>query len=256
MTKKAINRTLDPDEIGRFAKDAPQWWDESGPFAPLHRLNPARLGYIKSMLCTHYGRDVGGLASLHDLKVIDIGCGGGLIAEPLARLGADVTGIDGDAVAIAIAKTHAAGNNLDITYLATTTDQFLASTKARFDVVLALEIVEHVTDINAFVDDCVDLCKPGGIIIFSTLNKTLKSLALGKIAAEYILRWVPAGTHDWKKFVRPSTLAAALRQSGATPQNVKGLVFNPLQNIFVLSDTDLDVNYFMTSTKNKSRERA
>lgn len=248
---KATHSTIDPDEIGRFAKDAPRWWDESGPFAPLHRLNPARLGYIKTVLCRHYDRDAKSLKSLADLKIIDIGCGGGLISEPLARLGAAVTGIDGDDVAISVARSHAAGNALDITYLTASTEDLITDRKARFDVVLALEIVEHVTDIDAFVHDCVSLCKPGGVILFSTLNKTLKSLALGKVAAEYILRWVPAGTHDWKKFVRPSTLASALRQAGATPLEAKGLVFNPLQNTFVMSDTDLDVNYFMIAVKEK-----
>lgn len=246
---KTARTTIDPDEISRFAKDAPRWWDESGPFAPLHRMNPARLGYIKTTLCNHYDRDDKSLKSLAGLKIIDIGCGGGLISEPLSRLGANVTGIDGDAVAISVARGHAAGNNLEITYLAVTTGDLLTDRKARFDVVLALEIVEHVSDIDVFVRDCVSLCKPGGVIIFSTLNKTLKSFALGKVAAEYLLRWVPAGTHDWKKFVRPSVLANTLRHAGAAPLEAKGLVFNPLQNAFTISDTDLDVNYFMIAVK-------
>ncbi len=248
---KSASSTLDPDEISRFAKDAPRWWDESGPFAPLHRLNPARLGYIRTTLCNHFDRDGKSLKSLTGLNILDIGCGGGLVSEPLARLGAHVTGIDGDAVAISVAKDHATGNHLDITYLSATTDDLLADGTPCFDVVLALEIVEHVANVESFVNECVSLCKPGGIVIFSTLNKTVKSLALGKIAAEYLLRWVPVGTHDWKKFIRPSALAAALRRAGAVPQEAKGLVFNPLQNTFAMSDTDLDVNYFMIAVKEK-----
>lgn len=251
MKPKPASPTIDPDEIGRFAKDASRWWDESGPFAPLHRLNPARLGFIRDALCGHYDRDPAGLHSLKGLKILDVGCGGGLVSEPLARLGAAVTGIDGDDVAIGVAKNHASENALEIGYQAATTTEMLKSHKNKFDAVLALEIVEHVSDIDLFVRECASLCKPGGIIIFSTLNKTFKSFALGKIAAEYLLRWVPAGTHDWKKFVRPSALARALRDAGATPLDAKGLIFNPLQNNFAASETDLDVNYFMTAIKEK-----
>lgn len=250
---KPHSRTLDPAEIARFSREAPQWWDETGPFAPLHRLNPARLAYIKAVLCRHYGRDDKSLSALDGLSILDAGCGGGLICEPLARLGAAMTGIDGDAVAIGVARDHARNAGLEITYNNALTDDLAGDKSARFDAVLALEIIEHVADVESFVRDCVNLCKPGGIIVFSTLNRTLKSLALGKIAAEYILRWVPAGTHDWKKFVRPATLAAALREAGAVPQEARGLVFNPLQKRFIVSETDLDVNYFIVATKLKAR---
>lgn len=243
--------TIDPAEIARFSKDAATWWDETGPFAPLHRLNPARLGYIKDAICNHYVRDARALDALKNLCVLDVGCGGGLVCEPLARLGARVTGIDGDAVAIDVARNHAVGAGLAITYENTTTDSLLPGAAGAYDVVLALEIVEHVADVPAFVDSCAGLCRPGGVIIFSTLNKTLKSLALGKVAAEYILRWVPAGTHDWRKFIRPSALSAALRRAGATPIDAAGLVFNPLQNNFMISRTDLDVNYLITATRDK-----
>lgn len=249
MNPKA--KTLDPDEIRHFAKDAPRWWDESGPFAPLHRLNPARLGYIKTVICDHYGRDRKGLKALTGLRVLDVGCGGGLVTEPMARLGATVMGVDGDAVAIGVAETHARQGRLDISYATTTTDVLVRDHAARFDVVLALEIVEHVKDVDAFLKDCVKLCKPGGVMIVSTLNKTIKSFAMGKIAAEYILRWVPAGTHDWNKFIKPSVLARGLRDAGATPVETKGLVFNPLENDFAISNTDIDVNYFMVATKDR-----
>lgn len=237
--------TVDPDEIRHFAKDSAKWWDEDGPFAPIHRINPVRLDYLKSIICTYYGRDVKSLSALKDLSLLDAGCGGGLVCEPMARMGADVMGIDADAVAINAAKAHAARSSLAVNYICGDIDGL----KQKFDIVLALEIVEHVADVDKFVQDCVDCCRPGGLIVFSTLNKTLKSMALAKIAAEYILRWVPPGTHDWKKFIRPSGLAAALRRAGANPVDIKGLVFNPLKNEFTISDSDLDVNYFIAATK-------
>jgi 2-polyprenyl-6-hydroxyphenyl methylase/3-demethylubiquinone-9 3-methyltransferase len=246
---KSSSRTIDPDEISRFSREAPQWWNETGPFAPLHRMNPARVNYIKSIICRHSGRDVKDMHALDGLKILDAGCGGGLICEPLARLGGNVTGIDGDAVAIDVARDHSARAGLEISYINTTTDNLLETARDGFDVVLALEIVEHVADVDGFVDDCVNLCRPGGLVIFSTLNRTLKSMALGKIAAEYILRWVPAGTHDWRKFVKPSRLASALRAAGAHPDEIKGLVFNPLRGEFSISSHDLDVNYFIVSTR-------
>lgn len=249
LNKTTSHTTVDEDEISRFSKDAADWWDESGPFAPLHRLNPARLNYIKSSICRHYGRDEKDLKALKSLNILDVGCGGGIVSEPLARLGGTVTGIDADDSAIRVAREHAEKSGVDITYLQTATENLIGNNGQIFDVVLALEIIEHVSDIDAFVTDCVNLCRPGGLIIFSTLNRTLKSMALGKIAAEYILRWVPAGTHDWKKFVKPSTLAASLRNAGARPQETMGLIFRPLHNDFALSRIDLDVNYFMTAIK-------
>lgn len=239
---------VDPKEIENFAKDSSRWWDEDGPFAPLHRLNPVRLSYLRGRIDGHYGLDAKSLKPFKALSILDAGCGGGLICEPMARLGADVTGVDADANAIAVAHDHAAQGGLAVAYHAATTFD-LVKEKARFDVVLALEIVEHVPDVNAFVQSCVDLCKPGGLIVFSTLNRTPKSFALGIVAAEYILRWVPRGTHRWKKFMRPSELARALARAGARVTDMTGMVYDPRTRGFTLSSNDLDVNYFVTAVR-------
>lgn len=244
--------TVDTKEIAHFASSSSQWWDEDGPFAPLHRLNPARLGYFKDMICGHFGRDLTTLKPYTGLKILDIGCGGGLVCEPMVRLGADVTGIDADANAIAVATDHGARGGLTIQYRNASTDDLIAlppKKRPAFDVVLALEIVEHVADVDKFVEDCVDLCAPGGIIIFSTLNRTAKSFVLGKIAAEYILGWVPKGTHDWKKFVKPSELARAVRKTGAKIASIEGLAFDPLTREFKRDAADPGVNYFLTAQK-------
>ncbi len=236
--------TVDAKEIENFAKDSSHWWDENGPFKPLHRLNPVRLAYIKEQIAG----ETQSLRPYEGLSVLDIGCGGGLVCEPMARLGADVTGIDADTNAIAVAREHAADGGLEISYRAASSEE-LVKEKKRFDVVLALEIVEHVADVDSFVRNCVDLCAPEGVIVFSTLNRTAKSFVLGKIAAEYILGWVPKGTHDWKKFLKPSELAAAVRAAGADVRNIEGMVFDPVTGDFKRSARDLDVNYFMTVTK-------
>jgi 2-polyprenyl-6-hydroxyphenyl methylase/3-demethylubiquinone-9 3-methyltransferase len=234
--------TIDENEIKHFAKDSDKWWDENGPFKPLHRLNPVRMHYIKQQICDHYDRDADLLDSLSDLEILDIGCGGGLVCEALSRMGADVTGIDADSNAIETAKSHAALSDLNINY----ENGDAADLDQKFDVVCALEIIEHVSDISAFINICASKLKPGGILIMSTLNRTKKSYALGIIAAENILGWVPRGTHNWKKFVKPSEIAAHARQIKLTPHNVTGLIFNPLKNSFELSKTDLDVNYLIT----------
>ncbi len=249
--KTIVMNTVDAQEIQNFSKDSNHWWDENGPFKPLHRLNPVRLGYFKQQICQHFGRDIDGLKSYNGLSIIDVGCGGGLVCEPMARLGANVTGIDADENAINIAIEHASQSGLDVAYKATTSDD-LAAQGQKYDVVLALEIIEHVSDYDTFVKTIVDLCKPDGLIIFSTLNRTAKSYALGIVAAEYILRWVPQGTHSWKKFVKPSELSRLLRNQGAQPQNICGLNFNPLQNKFTLAPNDTSVNYFMSAVKSTS----
>lgn len=233
--------TIDTKEISHFAKDSNQWWDENGPFKPLHRLNPVRMSYIKTQICEHYGRDKTSLDALNGLTALDIGCGGGLVSESLARMGANVTGIDADKNAIETALAHAQASELNINYQCGDA----ADIDNQFDIVCALEIIEHVSDIAAFIDICASKLKPNGILIMSTLNRTAKSYALGIIAAEYILGWVPRGTHTWKKFIKPSELAAHARKKDLAPHNVTGLIFNPLNNKFELSASDLDVNYLM-----------
>lgn len=246
--------TVDHKEIQNFSKDSSKWWDEDGPFKPLHRLNPVRLSYFKEQICGHFDRDVDGFKSYEGLSIVDIGCGGGLVCEPMARLGADVTGLDADDNAIETAIAHAAQSGLEIEYLNQSTSDILNDKLnnkqgQQYDVVLALEIIEHVADLDLFVKEVTALCKPGGLIIISTLNRTPQSYALGIIAAEYILRWVPQGTHNWKKFVKPSELARMVRHNGATPKDIRGMVFQPLKKQFTLSKHDTAVNYFMSVNK-------
>lgn len=237
--------SVDEAEIQNFSKDSEHWWDESGPFKPLHKLNPVRLKHIKAQICDAFERDTQDLKAFQGLKVLDIGCGGGLICEPMARLGADITGIDADANAIAVAKAHAEDMGLDIDYRNGAAEDL----DGPYDVVLALEVIEHVSDVGGFVQTCTRLCKPDGIIIFSTLNRTAKSFALGIVAAEYILRWVPQGTHSWKKFVKPSELSRAARRNGAKAVDITGLMYNPMTDEFSIHKTDIDVNYFMTCSR-------
>jgi len=249
MTPAAPDRstTLDRDEVARFAKLAGEWWDANGPFKPLHRINPVRLTYIRDQLCRKFGRDKAAAASLAGLSVLDIGCGGGLVAEPLARLGAEVTGIDPAPENIETAKAHAEGARLDIIYRATTAEA-LAASGARFDAVLLLEVIEHVPDVPLFLKSVAPLVKPGGLMVLSTLNRTLKAYALAIIGAELILRWLPLGTHNWNRFVTPDELRGALRGAGLTPTDVTGMVYNPLADEWRLA-RDTDVNYFATATR-------
>jgi 2-polyprenyl-6-hydroxyphenyl methylase/3-demethylubiquinone-9 3-methyltransferase len=239
--------TLDREEVARFARLSGQWWDERGPFRQLHRINPVRLTYIRDQLCRRFGRDAQGPASLAGLSVLDIGCGGGLVCEPLARLGASVTGIDPAAENIAAAKAHASAGGLDITYKGTTVEE-LASRGQSYDAVLLLEVVEHVPDVPAFIKSVAPLTKPGGVMILSTLNRTLKSFALAIVGAEYILRWLPVGTHQWQRFVTPSELASALSAAGLAMAGTEGLIYDPFSDEWRLG-TDTDVNYFATATR-------
>lgn len=240
--KTGPKSTVDEAEIRHFSQDSAHWWDENGPFRPLHRANPVRLKYIKAQVCRHFGRDALALDALEGLKILDVGCGGGLVCEPLSRLGAEVTGLDADANAIEAAKTHAAQGGLVIDYRC----MDAVDLNEKFDVVLALEIIEHVPSPEEFIEMAAGKIVPGGLVIFSTLNRTPKSFALGIVGLEYILRWVPRGTHDWKKFVKPSEIARAARANGLTPGNVCGLTYNPLKGEFALSQTGTDVNYFLT----------
>ncbi len=239
--------TVDVEEIRQFDVLGEKWWDESGPMRPLHQLNPVRLDYIRRMVCDHFGLP-DRIRSLQKLKIADIGCGGGLVAEPLCRMGASVTGVDAGKENIRVAKAHAKLHRLDIDYQATTVEKIAASGK-QFDVVTALEIIEHVANVDVFMKAVCKIVKPGGLLIMSTLNRTPKSYLLGIVAAEYILRWLPPGTHDWKKFLKPSEMARHIEACGLDVTDVRGLVFNPLNRQFGLSKTDIEVNYLLTAIK-------
>ncbi len=246
----AIDRdaSIDDAEIAQFESVAAQWWDSEGQFKPLHRMNPTRVGYIRDTLCRHFDRTIGDPAPLSGLDVADVGCGGGLLCEPMARLGANVTGIDAGEEAVSIARLHAARMGLEIDYRRGTAEA-TAADGTTFDVVLALEIVEHVADMDAFLGAVAALVRPGGVLIMSTLNRTPKSFGLAIVGAEYLLRWVPRGTHDWRKFVRPSELAAGLRSQGIEVDDVRGMVFNPIAGTWSLSERDLEVNYLLSGRK-------
>jgi len=239
--------TASSDEVARFTAIADRWWDATGDFAPLHKLNPPRLAFIRDHLCLHFELDPLADLPLQGLTVIDVGCGGGLLCEPLARLGATVTGIDAGQENIAVAQTHAATMGLDITYRHVLPES-LSEEDSRFDVVLNMEVVEHVNDLGLFLQSSAGMLKPDGAMVLSTLNRTLKSLALAKIGAEYILRWVPPGTHDWQKFVRPSELADGLRPHGVEITDLKGVRYQPGCGQWVLGG-NLDVNYLAFATK-------
>tara|TARA_Y100001936_G_scaffold253516_1_gene318667 strand:+ start:31772 stop:32524 length:753 start_codon:yes stop_codon:yes gene_type:complete len=235
--------TVDPAEIERFSALADAWWDPEGEFRPLHRFNPVRLSYIRKSLCAHFDRDSRDLRTLEGLKILDVGCGGGLVTEPIARMGATMTAIDASEKNIGVASLHAENEGLEIDYRVAAVES-LSEKKHRFDVVMALEIIEHVADIDLFVSSCTKLVKPGGLVIFSTLNRTPKAFALAIVGAEYVLRWVPRGTHQWNKFVKPSELARALTDSGAKIDEITGVTYNPLKDEWQIS-RDVSVNYML-----------
>ncbi len=237
--------SIDTDNIARFAAVADEWWDPNGKFAPLHRLNPARLAFIRERCLEHFGRDGRTRTPFSGLRLIDIGCGGGLVAEPMTRLGFNVTGIDAGAESVTVAATHAWGLDLAIDYRETPAEAL--GGEPPFDVVLALEIIEHVTDPRAFAVDCARLLAPNGLMIVATLNRTLRSLALAKIAAEYVLRWIPAGAHDWRKFLTPGELSDMLSDAGLVANGPFGLTLDPLSGAWRAS-ADTRVNFLMTAT--------
>lgn len=245
MTAPAAS--IDPAEIARFSAMADEWWDPAGKFRPLHALNPPRLQFIRDRLAAHFGRDPLAPAPLAGLRLLDIGCGGGLISEPLARLGASVIGVDASEKNVAIARLHAAEGDLAIDYRCGAAED-LAAAGETFDAVLALEIIEHVADIASFVAACAKLVRPGGAAVFSTLNRTPQSYLLGIVGAEYVMRWLPVGTHQWNRFVRPSELAAALRPHGLTITSMDGLSYQPIQQRWRLTK-DLSVNYLAFAVK-------
>jgi 2-polyprenyl-6-hydroxyphenyl methylase / 3-demethylubiquinone-9 3-methyltransferase len=239
--------TIDETEVARFSRLALQWWDPRGPMAALHKLNPIRLGYIRDRAAAHFARDPAGLDSLGGLRILDIGCGGGVLSEPLARLGASVVGADPAETNIAAARRHAEQAGLAIDYRCATAEA-LAQEGEAFDVVLAMEVVEHVADVKLFIEACAALVKPAGLVFIATLNRTMKSFALAIIGAEYILRWIPRGTHQWDRFITPDELEIALEQSGLAVVDESGVIYNPFADRFQLS-TDLDVNYMVVAEK-------
>ena len=240
--------TVDPAEVAKFEAMAAEWWDPNGKFKPLHMLNPCRLDYITAQIASRYGRDLTRNKPFKGLRILDIGCGGGLLSEPMARLGAEVIGADAAAGNIPVAQVHAKQSNLDIDYRHTTAET-LADSGEQFDVVLNMEVVEHVADPLAYLKACQTLLKPGGVMLCSTINRNPKSYIMTIIGAEYVMRWLPVGTHDWNKFITPNELEDLISNAGLTPTDRKGFVFNPLNWNWSLSERDLSVNYVTTSQK-------
>lgn len=240
--------TVDPAEVAKFQAMAEEWWDPSGKFKPLHQMNPVRLDYITRQIAAEFGRDLTAPRPFAGLRLLDIGCGGGLLCEPMARLGATVIGADAAERNIPVARLHAEQSGLEIDYRHTTAEA-LAAAGERFDVVLNMEVVEHVADPLAYLTACQTLLKPGGLMVCSTLNRNAKSFALAIVGAEWVMRWLPKGTHDWQKFITPDELYDLIRRAGLTPVDRKGMVFNPVSWRWSLSDRDLTVNYVTASLK-------
>ncbi len=236
--------TVDPAEVAKFSKLSDEWWDPRGKMAPLHKINPLRLGYIRDAACRKFDRNARSLSCLSGLRILDIGCGAGLLCEPLTRLGAQVIGIDPSETNIAAAKLHADKGHLSIDYRATTVEAM--DVRERFDIVLAMEVIEHVTDVGAFLSRCAAMVKPGGMMVVSTLNRNWKSFALAIVGAEYVLRWLPRGTHQWDKFVTPDELAQHLAHNKFAITEQAGVVYNPLADKWSIS-SDMDVNYMVVA---------
>jgi 2-polyprenyl-6-hydroxyphenyl methylase/3-demethylubiquinone-9 3-methyltransferase len=239
--------TVDEAEVARFEKIARTWWDPHGSMGVLHKFNPVRLTYIRDAACRHFGRDPRSGAPLQGLGLLDVGCGGGLLCEPLARLGATVTGIDPAPTNVEVARLHARESGLPVTYERSTVEAQVAEGRS-FDIVLAMEVVEHVADVQAFVDACCAAVKPGGLLFMATINRTLKAFGLAIVGAEYVLGWLPKGTHQWEKFVTPRELADAIVAGGLDPLAEDGVVFNPLTGEWRQS-RDLSVNYMTVATR-------
>ena len=231
--------TVNQDEIEKFDRLAKEWWNPKGKFAPLHKFNPIRQEYLIDHIAQNFNLNVKEESPFKNLNIIDIGCGGGLLCEPLSRMGANVTGIDAAKTNIEVAKIHMKESGLKINYLNTKPENI---SDQKFDVVLCMEIIQHVEDVDIFIESCLNLLKPGGVIFFATINKTLKSFALAIVGAEYILRWLPIGTHEWSKFISPNDIINKVSKFYLKHIETKGVVFNPLFNKWKLSD-DTDVNY-------------
>lgn len=239
--------TVDAGEVGKFDRLADEWWNPRGKFRPIHKFNPVRLAYIKETLCRHFSRDPRAARPLEGLRILDIGCGGGLLSEPLARLGADVLGADASATNVEVARVHAERTGTAVAYRNTTAED-LAEEGETFDVVLAMEIIEHVASVPAFAKACASMVRPGGLLLVATINRTPKAYLLAIVGAERVLRWLPRGTHEYDKLVRPGEIDAALGGTGVEVVERQGVVYNPLKDSFSLSP-DLDVNYMVLAAR-------
>ncbi len=240
--------TVDPQELQKFEAMAAEWWDPNGKFRPLHLMNPCRLGYITDQIAAEFNRDLGQPEPFKGLRIIDIGCGGGLLSEPLSRLGAEVLGADAVERNIVVARLHAEQQDLEIDYRAVTAEE-LAAQGEQFDVVVNMEVVEHVADPQEYLNECAKLLKAGGLHICSTLNRNAKSFAMAIVGAEYVMRWLPKGTHEWSKFITPDELSLHLEHAGLELVDKKGFVFNPISWSWSISHRDLSVNYVTASVK-------
>lgn len=245
--EKLTSPSIDPDEVEKFSRMAAEWWDPESKFKPLHKFNPARIGYIRDALISHFNLEAGA-APLKGLKLLDIGCGGGLIAEPMARLGASVTAVDAAEPNIKTAKVHAEEQGLKINYRHGTAEQLLAEGAEQFDVVLNLEVVEHVADPDTFLRDCAKLLKPGGLMIVATINRTSKAFVFAIFGAEWVMRWLPRGTHRFDKLIKPEEVRSALLAEGLDVKTPVGVTYNPLKDEFEITG-DASVNYMMTAAK-------
>ena len=240
--------SIDPSEVAKFTAMAAEWWDPKGKFKPLHKFNPVRLGFIRDTIETHFDLASGTRRPFESLRILDIGCGGGLVSEPMRRLGADMVSVDASEANIKTAMTHAEQAGLDIDFRAGTVEELIEAGEAPFDVVLNLEVVEHVADPNQFLQDCASLVKPGGLMIVATLNRTAKAFALAIVGAEYVLGWLPKGTHEFEKFLRPDEIQPPLTKAGLEVAPPQGVSFNPITDQWRLSN-DTNVNYMMVSQR-------
>jgi len=247
VTTIATDPTVDPEEVRKFATLAIEWWNPRGKFAPLHKFNPVRLKFVRDEAARHFGRDLKALKPFDGLSLLDIGCGGGLLSEPMARIGFTVTGADASDENVQIARAHAQQSGVKVNYRFTTAEA-LSAARESFDVVLNMEVIEHVADPTLYLKSCAELVKPGGLMFVGTLNKTMKSLMLGKVAAEYVLGWLPAGSHDWSRFIPPKKLTRMLKDVGLKVTAVRGMSFSVLTWSWQLT-ADTDINYLVVAEK-------